>query len=353
MQSSSTQVQAEVDATTSKLGLASLSSVQKPAAASIHDRVMLPDGVTSVAIRVDQAANDPVTRCLRLWDSLFFSTFTTMTGNVGQGPYNPANGCLDSLAKTARQTSARPHAATLMWGGVAGVGMRWKAFGSQDAMILSGQTEMMISVEEAGTILRTLLTRVQDIPDWMAASPLDAQAQAYYGLTGTPPAGEGPALADRWTWDPKLEHFVWKPADQVDKVPHAEIESEDQQCRRLRSARDTWLKSRKGDSQELEEQASDAYETTIREVEKWAREHSCNLNICREARQEMAAIAECPFVIGGTWDGWQVHDLSTWNSTEECYTLDIGVGQRGSEQFQVQPGRCKRGLRSASFPTFL
>mmetsp|Transcript_53863 Transcript_53863/g.99551 ORF Transcript_53863/g.99551 Transcript_53863/m.99551 type:complete len:709 (+) Transcript_53863:74-2200(+) len=357
MQSSSTEVQAEVDAMTSRMGLPGLSSVQKPEKPSLHDRVMLPDGVTSVAIRVDQAEADPVTRCLRLWDSLYFSTFTTMGGNVGQGPYNPANGCLDSLAKTARQTYFRPYAATLMWGGVAGVGMRWKAFGSQDAMILSGQTEMMISVEEAGTILRTLLTRVQDVPDWMAASPLDEQARAYYGLTGTPPAGEGPALAEayKWTWDPKLENFVWKVSSQVDQVgeKHVEYESEDQQCRKLRSARERWLASRKGDSAQLEEEALNGYDTTIREVEQWALKHAWHFDMCREARREMAAIVECPFIIGGTWDGWQAHDLSTWNSTEECYTLEIGVGQRGTEQFQVQPGRCKRGHHNASFPTFL
>eukprot|EP00403_Amphidinium_massartii_P004368 CAMPEP_0178380556 /NCGR_PEP_ID=MMETSP0689_2-20121128/5524_1 /TAXON_ID=160604 /ORGANISM="Amphidinium massartii, Strain CS-259" /LENGTH=728 /DNA_ID=CAMNT_0020000703 /DNA_START=85 /DNA_END=2268 /DNA_ORIENTATION=+ len=363
MKDSSTPVQAKINAATAAKGIPGLGQLVKPQAAK--DRLMLPDGVTSVVVQDDGSpALGP--RCLRMWDMLYFSTWNTPFGNVGQCAYNPANIILDRLAWQERQTQVRPFSGTLMWGGVAGIGMRWKAFGSQDMMILEGMSDLMVTVDEAQTVLRVLLTRLQDGPEWIAAAPVDEATRAFV-LSDFPKAGDGPAFmaeSYRWAWDSRLEHFVWKQADkpELDKEPvdpvSQELDGESQACARVRAAREQWLRARAGESAQEEEKAVADYQSCLREVETWSAKNSRRLgspvlDICKEARQEMDAILECPFVIGGSWDDWQVHDLSTWSVTEDCYTLEIELGPKGAEQFQVQPGRSKRWRQVISMPNFM
>merc|ERR1712113_305886 len=59
---------------------------------------------------------------------------------------------------------------TLMWGAVGAIGMRWKAFASQD--MLNANPEALMSVMDASKVL-TITTSKMDPPEWYAASFFD------------------------------------------------------------------------------------------------------------------------------------------------------------------------------------
>merc|ERR1712048_1290788 len=57
---------------------------------------------------------------------------------------------------------------TMMWGAVAGIGMRWKAFATMD--FTNETPEMQFSIEESANVL-LLAFAVKDIPEWWGMMP--------------------------------------------------------------------------------------------------------------------------------------------------------------------------------------
>merc|ERR1719491_1370354 len=93
---------------------------------------------------------------------LLFSAGSTMFGNVGQSNYCAANCLLDAQTFSYRQTNYDNfEALTIMWGAVVGLGMRWKAFASQDFL---GGTDMTFDYREAQTTLKMMFTVA---PEWV------------------------------------------------------------------------------------------------------------------------------------------------------------------------------------------
>jgi len=103
---------------------------------------------------------------------LLFSAVSAMSGNMGQGNYTAGNAYLDVITWQTRQLAANSMNTTLMWGAVANIGMRWKAFATQD--FLAGTTNLF-SIEDACKIL--YLTGVKETPvEWLGAALFDVGA---------------------------------------------------------------------------------------------------------------------------------------------------------------------------------
>lgn len=96
-----------------------------------------------------------------------FSALSTMTANMGQSNYVAANCFLDKMPFWERP---EVDAVTLMWGAVGNIGMRWKAFASQD--MLNANPEALMSVNDAAKVLTMTATRM-DPPEWYAGSFFD------------------------------------------------------------------------------------------------------------------------------------------------------------------------------------
>lgn len=109
---------------------------------------------------------DPVlTRRLRGW--IMFSASTTMFGNVGQSNYAAANCVLDQLTFQSRMDMCGRDAITLMWGAVGNLGMRWKAFASQDQLLqIQDSDKELLQPVEAQEILRYLIMGAPIAPEW-------------------------------------------------------------------------------------------------------------------------------------------------------------------------------------------
>mmetsp|Transcript_90758 Transcript_90758/g.282741 ORF Transcript_90758/g.282741 Transcript_90758/m.282741 type:complete len:753 (-) Transcript_90758:131-2389(-) len=96
-----------------------------------------------------------------------FSALSTMTANMGQSNYVAANCYLDKMPFYERPET---DAVTLMWGAVGNIGMRWKAFASQD--MLNANPDALMNVNEAAKVLTMTATRM-DPPEWYAGSFFD------------------------------------------------------------------------------------------------------------------------------------------------------------------------------------
>jgi hypothetical protein len=103
-------------------------------------------------------------KCIK---TVFFSGFGTVLGTIGQANYLAANSLLDRIHWTDKPDNEY---STLMWGGVGGqVGMRYKAFGSMDA--LNAAPENLLTMDDARRILQMVTTC--GAPEWMAGSASD------------------------------------------------------------------------------------------------------------------------------------------------------------------------------------
>jgi len=98
---------------------------------------------------------------------IVFTALSTITPNMGQANYIAANAFMDKLP-----FYSRPEKDTvgIMWGTVGGMGMRFKAFGSQDFMNMT--PDNLLSIDDCCKILHVVCTQ-QDTPEWFAANFFD------------------------------------------------------------------------------------------------------------------------------------------------------------------------------------
>mmetsp|Transcript_40374 Transcript_40374/g.124813 ORF Transcript_40374/g.124813 Transcript_40374/m.124813 type:complete len:771 (-) Transcript_40374:30-2342(-) len=96
--------------------------------------------------------------------SVQFSALSSLFANMGQGNYIAANMALDKFPFYQRPTI---DAVTVMWGAVGNIGMRWKAFASQD--FLNATPEILMTIEDCCKILHALTCRM-DTPEWTTAA---------------------------------------------------------------------------------------------------------------------------------------------------------------------------------------
>jgi len=116
----------------------------------------------------------PLIMTCRSW--LLFSATSTLSGNMGQSNYCAANALLDQQTFCMRTTngSAGFDAHTIMWGAVGGLGMRWKAFASQD-FLNDMEVDILMTADEARQVLTYMVNgtgaewtsaqKMQQMPD--------------------------------------------------------------------------------------------------------------------------------------------------------------------------------------------
>lgn len=127
---------------------------------------------TGLVVNTREGKTMPYT-AMQLQKSVQFSALSTMSANVGQANYVAANSYLDKLPGFQR-----PHidAVTLMWGAVGGIGMRWKAFASQD--FLNKTPEALMSIQDCCKVLHITCARAET-PEWYAMSFFDEWTRQY------------------------------------------------------------------------------------------------------------------------------------------------------------------------------
>jgi len=126
---------------------------------------------------------------LNLEHWLLFSAASCPTGNVGQANYTAGNCLLESVTHVMRQ--ARPgnsFFSCIQWGAVGGIGMRWKAFATQD--FLQQVEGFLMTINESAALLRALLTnRSMDCCEVVTAQIQDSGMFAMQNPPGPPPTG--------------------------------------------------------------------------------------------------------------------------------------------------------------------
>mmetsp|Transcript_68831 Transcript_68831/g.222446 ORF Transcript_68831/g.222446 Transcript_68831/m.222446 type:complete len:895 (+) Transcript_68831:80-2764(+) len=128
-------------------------SRRKPLVPGPHMSLYVEDGVLMCEYQFTKNAYC-AQKCVQ------FSASNVMTANMGQSNYISANSFLDKLPFFERPVT---EAITLMWGAVGGIGMRLKAFGSQD--FLNYTPEAQTTVDDAMHILRVTVG-FTGVPEW-------------------------------------------------------------------------------------------------------------------------------------------------------------------------------------------
>jgi S-phase kinase-associated protein 1 len=118
---------------------------------------------------------------------VMFTALSTITPNMGQGNYIAANAFLDKVPSFGRPE--RDYIA-MSWGTVGGMGMRFKAFGSQDFMNMT--PDLLLSINDCSKILNLVTCRM-GTPEWMAANLFDEGTR--YGML-QPTAGQVKGYAE-------------------------------------------------------------------------------------------------------------------------------------------------------------
>lgn len=122
---------------------------------------------TGVPLTADAKQDGLVYATVQAQKYIVFTALSTITPNMGQANYIAANAFMDKLPYYSR-----PEKDTLgvMWGTVGGMGMRFKAFGSQDFMNMT--PDNLLSINDCCKILHVIAT-LQDPPEWFAANFFD------------------------------------------------------------------------------------------------------------------------------------------------------------------------------------
>eukprot|EP00971_Amphidinium_carterae_P341333 6480092-Amphidinium_carterae.1 len=222
----------------------------------------------------------------RLWQWIHFSAASSFFGNTGQTNYTAANCILDTLTWHARTAQAIVQPTTYMWGAVTGLGMRLKAFGSQDQLLQSDE-DVLMTADDASICLRVLITK-QDPPEWVNGSLLGAYVRALW-IGATPPAGEGPAFVGS-------EDIIYDPSRDKLRVLPADDKARTQVFRKLQHKQQSKQQSSNGPTEPL------------------------------------------AHLIAGTWDEWIGHEFP-WCAERQCFVFRVHVGKSGSESFLVCKGK--------------
>mmetsp|Transcript_49652 Transcript_49652/g.91667 ORF Transcript_49652/g.91667 Transcript_49652/m.91667 type:complete len:462 (-) Transcript_49652:67-1452(-) len=212
---------------------------------------------------------------------LMFSALSTCSGNVGQTNYGAANIFMEMLTYNKRITCPFHEAITMQWGVVGGIGMRVKAFGSQDFMVNTVAESDYITLEDSRRILLAMTTMQLGIEN-VIANIFDAAAKAMF-LGQQPPSGEGMAVS------PELpRHSEWS----VQGGGLAHVGQRDQ-----------------------------LHDTLATETKEPAAERATEP-------------AKAAHLIAGTWDDWVAHKMS-WDPAQGCHVFKVRIRQPGAAGFQV------------------
>mmetsp|Transcript_67840 Transcript_67840/g.126737 ORF Transcript_67840/g.126737 Transcript_67840/m.126737 type:complete len:447 (+) Transcript_67840:103-1443(+) len=274
----------------SQMGVQLLSDVPGEKTDLSMPKDMLPEGSNTAIVAADgqmYAAAFEGAMVGHLWQWIHFSAASSFMGNMAQTNYTAANCWLDTITWHARTTQAIIQPQTYMWGAVTGLGMRLKAFGSQD-FLLNSDEDVLLTADDASLILR-LCVRGQNPPEWVNGSLLGAAMRAAW--LGTPPPGEGPAVSS--------EDIIYEPSSDKLRVLPSDEKARAQVFRKI---------------------------------------HQKQQSGKQQGSSGMAPSDPPAHLIAGSWDEWTAHEFP-WCAERECFVFRVRVGKSGSESFQICKGK--------------
>ena len=241
---------------------------------------------------------------LSVSQGIYFSAVSTMQGNFAQANYCAANSFLDNLAMWQRMTHTWNFKSTsMMWGMVGGIGMRLKAFGSND-VIAQSAAELVMTLDEAKMGLMAMICQ-QAPPQWMGCT--------FMGGTSTSPLAE-----------PLPDVASALPSSQKGGV--------------MGVADDGY----QGGADELTEQIAITYKAEPKEKPT-------------PVKAEKAAMPKKPspshkpeqeYYIAGSWDDWTKHDMK-WDASRATFFFQVKVGAN-AEKFCICKGKANGKIRLLS-----
>mmetsp|Transcript_36773 Transcript_36773/g.84681 ORF Transcript_36773/g.84681 Transcript_36773/m.84681 type:complete len:643 (+) Transcript_36773:126-2054(+) len=365
-------VQAEVEAQVRSMNL-DMVGAEEDEDIEGQRAIMTSDAVNGQGWHPGEYVEGMTTICtVKLTRWIHFSAFSTMPGNVGQGNYTAANSFLDVLTWRARQDLTIAVPVTYMWGAVAGIGMRLKAFGSQD-LYQAASPEMMFNTDEAAMILRVVIGLRDNGPEWHSGHVMDpAMFAAMNGVSPTP--GEGEAInaeqelqlaaeKQEKEREHKSKTVVGALVDRIHKVLQQESDTAMQQwyaaspgedALKLREYQEALkihkdfkagelepsmlaplirahLKEHLDDaSTEAGESESTVQSSSTAQPELWTRSYSKQSTAKQEASE---------MHIAGSWSDWMPEAFHEWDDERRCYVLRVDVPAGVPHSFQLLKGR--------------
>jgi len=318
---------------------------------------------------------------------ILFSAGSTMFGNVGQANYCAANAWLDAMTFSQKQSGPLDwNPMCLMWGAVAGLGMRWKAFASADFLLAADSSaDIMMDYKEAGMSLKMLIAGVS--PEWIQASKVDEMTRYYMTLpnpalegkapdpwgfkkgkgggeiSAEPPWQEdiGPETTDERTPEPSRSQLR---AASRERQKQQQLKARGTRIRPQNASKNAWLfEGRRVQIFGLERSPhmNNLKGTLIAEVEegKWQvkmdGDHGDKLIKIQNLMtltgkpltdfaggsdagdQEPARPLE-QYCIAGSWDDWLPHDMD-WESSQLCFLFEIDVRPHTETSFAICRGK--------------
>merc|ERR1712032_446356 len=276
---------------------------------------------------------------------LMFSASSTPTGNMGQGNYTAGNAYMDALTWQARQDRGLcSNPITMMWGAVAGIGMRWKAFATVD--FLNQTPEVQFSIEESANVL-LLAFAVKDIPEWWGMMP-PIQMEQLQQMTGQAPKGYDQELLDSTSDDPLGVAQTYPRASKSRFTEGTRVRLTDLQ-------KNPAMNGRTGTLQEEVEEGK--WRVTVDGIlsDKLVNvQHLELLALSPRERKLIPAVPKPPtkiYSIAGTWDDWVPHDMN-WDWKRQCFVFRIELGRSGQETFQITLGKAQEEKWKTKGQTF-
>merc|ERR1719327_1532139 len=304
-----------------------------------------------------------------------------MIGNVGQSNYCAANALLDAMTFSMKQAGPLDfNPMTLMWGAVAGLGMRWKAFGEKDVLLQAeNSAEIMLDWREAKEVLTMMIIGVG--PEWVMANKADEITRQY--MTAPNPSILGKA-SDPWrlgkgggelsrdaSWE--YLHSGAESPDEIATIPS----SASRDWQRLRhpktngsrirprsASKNAWLfEGRRVQTYGLERSPhmNNIKGTLIAEVEegRWQIRLDGDHGEKKVGIQNLMTLTGKPlleyaghpnagepgavrpleeYCIAGTWDDWLPHDMD-WDSSQLCFVYDMNATTNAETSFAICRGK--------------
>jgi len=268
-------------------------------------------------------ADNPLFDGARMW--ILFSAPTGFNGNMGQSNYSAGNLQLDAQTFSHRQSRQCFESVSLMWGAVAGLGMRWKAFASQDFLAADQATAdyiLMTHLDALGGLKQMVTPGIP--PEWTTVAK-GMQDQCWL-IRYPDPWGFAKGKGGGLTFAGDLNFHDLKtdePEVDVEKTgispffPGRRIKIQGLQVQED-------MNGTKGTLVE-EVQAGVWHVRLDDDVEKLLRtKNMVQIHTSTTVVEEKVApkASHEQMCLAGTWDDWTPHNMQ-WDEQLQCHTMDV------------------------------
>lgn len=293
---------------------------------------------------------------LKLSGWIMFCAISNMFGNAGQSNYCAANIFLDALAYTNRMGAYNTFNATsLGWGTVGGLGMRWKAFASQDMMLQNEATAaLMMTWEEAlGVLKATINVMVNSTVEVVYNNHFGdkaAREQLTSFMRNPQPWGKGKgggldfSEADESSLDAEVQNRIGDQKNERKKPRGWLFQGRRVKLHGLGANKE--MNGLKGTL--VEEVGDDKWQVKLDDdlgdkIIKVQNLMTLSGTAVRSSNKGVSLPPADMYSIAGSWDDFMPHDMS-WDSQQGCYVFIV----EGQVSFKIfKDGASKQAVSKA------